>query len=179
MSAYILARDKFKPINKVRFLLVAESPPASGGFFYFEKATGRSSLFSETMKALGMFPEDETMQKGFDKTPLLKEFQSQGFFVIDASYTPVDKGLSRKDRETVIKKEMPRLVADTQRLDPENIIIVKVTIFDVVKEALANAGLGKRILNKEGLPFPSTGNQKKYRQMLRRLLLASGYRFKN
>jgi hypothetical protein len=170
MNEYILARAKFKPCDKVNFLLIAESPPASGGYFYFDYTTGRDSLFSETMKALELFPEGKTMSKGFYKVPLLKEFQRQGFFLIDVSYEPVN-GLPNSERKHAVEKEIPRLVDDTQKLNPENIIIVKVTIFDNVKKALAQAGLEERILNKEPLPFPSTGNQKKYRQMLRRLLL--------
>jgi hypothetical protein len=36
MSQYIEARDKWKP-DKVKFLIISESPPASGGYFYFEQ----------------------------------------------------------------------------------------------------------------------------------------------
>jgi hypothetical protein len=88
---YILARDNFKPLEGIEFLLIAESPPTSGGYFYFDRATGRDSLFRETMKALRLFPEDGVMSKGFDKGPLLKEFQLRGFFVVDIIYEPVDK----------------------------------------------------------------------------------------
>ena len=168
MSEYILVRNKFKPYERVKFLLIAESPPASGGYFYFDRTTGRDSLFRETMKALRLFPEDKRMPKGFDKRPLLKEFQSQGFFVVDASYEPVNK-LKPRERKLVIIKEIPRLIADTRKLDPEGIVIVKSTIFASVKEALDKAGLGKKILNERALPFPSHGNQKIYRQMLREL----------
>ncbi len=54
-SVYLSARDKYNPeaVNKgIKFLLVAESPPANGGYFYFEKAMGRGNLFRETMRAL-------------------------------------------------------------------------------------------------------------------------------
>jgi hypothetical protein len=170
MSKYILARDKFKPCGEVKFLLIAESPPASGGYFYFDKTTGKSSLFSETMKAVGLFPESAAMHKDFDKVPLLRKFQSLGFFLIDASYEPIDKGLSARQRKEAMMREIPRLIDETKKLNPKSIIIVRTTIFDIIKEAFNEAGLGERILQKEGLPFPSTGNQKKYRQKLRGLL---------
>jgi hypothetical protein len=64
----------YKPLEKTKLLIVAESPPASGGYFYFDRATGKDSFFRETMKALRLFPEDNRMKKGFDKTPLLEEF---------------------------------------------------------------------------------------------------------
>jgi hypothetical protein len=133
MDNYIVARDRFKPSGRIRFLLIAESPPASGGYFYFDWTTGRSSLFSETMKALGWFPEDEPMPKGFDKVSLLRKFQSLEFFMIDVSYRPLDKGLSRKEREDCLKNEIPRRVDEIRKLDPESIIIVKVTLFNMVK----------------------------------------------
>ncbi len=92
MQDYIEARDKYDPrrIGKdIEFLLIGESPPEGGGYFYFESATGRGCLFRETMKALkipcGKLPV------GTDKNTQLKEFQSRGFFLIDASYRPVNK----------------------------------------------------------------------------------------
>ncbi len=123
MSEYILARNKFKPYERVKFLLIAESPPASGGYFYFDWTTGKDSLFRETMKALVCFQKIKKMSKGFDKRPLLKEFQSQGFFVVDVCYEPVDKLQTREKRR--YHKEIPRLIADTRKLDPEGIVIVK------------------------------------------------------
>jgi hypothetical protein len=138
--------------------------------FYFERSTGRDSLFRETLKALGLFPEDKRMHKDLDKAPLLKEFQARGFFVVDVSYEPVDK-LPRKARKSVIIREIPRLVDATRKLNPEKIVIVKCSLFAPVKEALEEAGFGEKILNGRALPFPYHGNQKIYRQMLRELVL--------
>jgi hypothetical protein len=164
---YVRARNKYKP-SKIEFLIVAESPPASGGYFYFDRAAGRDSLFRETMKAIGLFPEDKRMQKGFDKRPLLREFQSRGFFLVDVCYKPVDT-MTRKVRRLAVKNSIPRFVSETIELDPEKIVIVKTSIYDDVKHALEKAGFGAKILKKR-LPFPSHGHQKKYRQMLRELL---------
>jgi hypothetical protein len=169
MSQYISARDRWKP-NAVKFLIVGESPPASGGYFYFERATGRDSLFRETLKALDLFPEDKKMRKDLDKRPLLKEFQARGFFVVDVRYEPVDK-LSTKERKSVIIREIPRLVDAIRKLNPEKIVIVKCSLFAPVKKALEEAGFGEKILNERALPFPSHGTQKIYRRMLRELIL--------
>jgi hypothetical protein len=109
---YILARNK--PNGRVKILLIAESPPASGEHFYIDRATGTDSLFRETMKALGLFPEDMKMSKGFDKLCLLKEFQSQDFFVIDASYKPVNR-LKPKERK-LHHEGNSKLIADTHAL---------------------------------------------------------------
>jgi hypothetical protein len=71
----------------------------------------------------------------------------------------------------VIVGEIPRLVEETRKLNPQKIIIVKASIFAVVKEALETAGLGDKILNHAAIPFSSHGNQKKYRQMLSELTM--------
>ncbi len=57
VEKYRNAREAYKP-ERVRLLLIAESPPASGGYFYFEKTVGKDHLFRETMKALGLWPEE-------------------------------------------------------------------------------------------------------------------------
>jgi len=51
---YTVSRNKYKP-NKVNVLLIAESPPSSGGYFYSETTIGKDHLFRETMKVLGFW----------------------------------------------------------------------------------------------------------------------------
>jgi hypothetical protein len=53
---------------------------------------------------------------------------------------------------------------------PERIVIVKTSIFDLVKDALETVGFGEKVLNKRALPFPSYGHQRIYRMMLRELI---------
>ncbi len=52
---YRVAREAYRP-ERVRVLLIAESPPASGGFFYFPETIGKDHLFRQTMKAMGLWP---------------------------------------------------------------------------------------------------------------------------
>ncbi len=40
---YRAAREAYRP-ERVRVLLIAESPPASGGFFYFPETVGKDQL---------------------------------------------------------------------------------------------------------------------------------------
>ncbi len=79
---YTVSRNKYKP-NKVNVLLIAESPPSSGGYFYSETTIGKDHLFRETMKVLGFWPIDRPMRKGCDKQSMLSRFRSIGFFLID------------------------------------------------------------------------------------------------
>ena len=161
-------RRKYCP-SKTRLLMIAESPPSSGGFFYFPKTIGKDHLFRETMKTVGLWPQGTPMRRGVDKTPMLRSFQSMGFYLLDSSEDPVDKMPDRARREA-IRDQLPRLVEDVKIVDPPSIVIVKSSIFEPVKSALEKAGFGSRVLNDRPIPFPSHGNQQKYRTIMKRLL---------
>lgn len=167
-DSYSLARNKYRP-KKVSLLLIAESPPSSGGYFYAEETIGKDHLFRETMKALELWPADRPMRKGCDKRPMLKQFRSLGFFLIDTCKLPVDKMPSSLRKLSTIQGAST-LSHRVKELDPSRILIVKKTVFNPVRQALSLAGFEDRILNKRALPFPSHGNQKRYRTILRRLL---------
>src|SRR5438309_11220326 len=160
------ARRKYRP-SKVWFLLIAQSPPSSGGFFYFATTIGKDHLFRETMKALEFWPEDEPMRRGVDKRSMLRRFQSMGLYLLDTCVFPVDK-LRPKERGKAVLSQTLRLVNDVIKANPPHIFIVKSSIFSPVSIALREAGLLTRVLNTGPVPFPSHGNQRVYRAMLRR-----------
>ena len=160
------ARRKYRP-DKIRFLLIAESPPSSGGFFYFATTIGKDHLFRETMKALEFWPHNQPMQRGVDKRSMLRRFQSMGFYLLDTCVSPVDKMRPDDRRETVLT-QTPRLIKDVISADPSHIFIVKSSIFNPVSQALKESGFLPRLLNVRPVPFPSHGNQRLYRSMLRR-----------
>ena len=160
------ARRKYRP-RKVRFLLIAESPPSSGGFFYFGTTIGKDHLFRETVKALEFWPEDEPMRRGVDKRSMLRRFQSMGFYLLDTCVFPVDK-LRPSERRKAVLSQTPRLINDVIKANPLHIFIVKSSIFNPVSIALRETGLLTRVLNSGPVPFPSHGNQRIYRSILRR-----------
>ena len=171
-NSYARARNKYRP-SKVNVLLVAESPPSSGGYFYAETAIGKDHLFRETMKALKLWQVDRPMRKGCDKRPMLKHFRSLGFFLIDTCELPVDKMPPRRRRLSTIQgaSTLPNRVKE---LNPGRILIVKKTVFNPARQALNIAGFEDRILNKRSLPFPNHGNQRRFRRMMRFLVSKSG-----
>src|SRR5436189_5868257 len=72
-----VAERKYKP-NRIRLLLVAESPPADEGrYFYFEDAPALDELFEEVCGVL--FEE----KPGPDQATALKELRRRGVFVVD------------------------------------------------------------------------------------------------
>src|SRR5438128_2033017 len=137
------ARRKYRP-RKVRLLLIAESPPSSGGFFYFPMTIGKDHLFRETMKALDLWPENEPMRRGVDKRSMLRRFQSMGFYLLDTCDFPVDKMRPVERREAVLQ-QIPRLVDNVIEADPLHILVVKSTVFNPVVTALDESGLRSRI----------------------------------
>ena len=165
------ARERYKP-NHIRVLLIAESPPSSGGYFYFTRTIGKDHLFRETMKALGFWPETQPMRKGLDKRRLLSRFRSAGFFLIDTCETPVDK-LNTAARTTAIANGASDLPRKVSNLDPDKIIILKKTVYHPARHSLKAAGWNRRILNSRAIPFPSHGNQTQYRKAIGRLLRLS------
>ncbi len=127
------------------------------------------------MKALEFWPVDRPMRKGCDKQTLLKRFRSIGFFLIDTCELPVDK-LQPKQRRISTIQGVSTLPHRVRELDPTRILIVKKTVFKPARQFLIEAGLGDRILNTKPLPFPSHGNQRKFRTMIRRLVNKDGLR---
>ena len=165
---YATARNRYRP-SSIEVLWIAESPPSSQGFFYFEKTTGKDHLFRETMKAVRIWPEEGTMHKGMDKRPYLSQFQSKGYFLTDTCGLPVDKlDNARRDRE--VREGALRVTSEVRGLSPKSILIVKANVFGPVKSELEKAGLGGRILNRQPIPFPSHGWQSRYRSQVRQFI---------
>src|SRR5947199_1522002 len=146
------ARQKYRP-HKIRLLLIAESPPSSGGFFYFPMTIGKDHLFRETMKALDLWPENEPMRKGVNKRSMLRRFQSMGLYLLDTCDFPVNK-LRLVERREIVLQQIPRLVKEVINLDPPHILILKSSIFQPVITALKESGFRSRVLNSDHVRFP-------------------------
>ncbi|OLD11312.1 MAG: hypothetical protein AUI93_04825 [Crenarchaeota archaeon 13_1_40CM_3_52_10] len=127
------------------------------------------------MKALELWPKNEPMRRDTDKRPMLLRFQSTGFYLLDTCIFPVDK-LRTTERRRAVLQQIPRLLSDVIEANPTHILIVKSSIFDPIGAALRGSKLWGRVLNTGPVPFPSHGNQSKYRSMLRRALRTAGPR---
>ena len=164
---YIEAREKYNPTRiglPIEVLWIAESPPVAGGYFYFEKPSGKGHFFRETMKALGWWDEKLWMQSGLDKKSFLRKFQESGFFLLDLSDNPVN-GLSRSERKKALQDSLPGLLKEVTRLAPKRILIIKRNVFDIACASLSE--LEYTVLNKKPIPFPSNHWQAEYRRLVR------------
>ncbi len=149
-------RQHYMP-DKIRLLLIGESPPAKGKFFYVKSAmtTYTSNAFE---KSFGVtFHNNE----GF-----LDYFMRCGCFLDDLSHSPVDD-LPRNEREKALRRCIEPLSERIRQVDPSVIVIVIVIVLKkierFVREAILKSGCNPEIYV---LPFPGNCHQKKYIEQL-------------
>ena len=141
-------RKSFKP-DRIKLLLVGESPPASGQFFYV-----RSLMTKYTSRAFEtVFRIDFS-----DTTSFLKFFQNKGCYLEDLTMTPVNK-MPTVEREKTLELGIIRLSKKLIDFDPEAIVIVLKKIERYVKNAISIAGLSCPVYS---LPFPGNGHQNRF-----------------
>lgn len=141
-------RGKYVP-DRLKLIIVAESPPDSGLYFYDETGKASEPLFKEiTRYFLGKeFP---------GKAEGLRAFADAGYLLVDATYTPVN---NRKDRDDVILQDYPKLRADLKQImadRPIPVVLIKANVCEILEPLLVDDGFN--VLNKgQRVYFPSTG----------------------
>lgn len=162
LSSYHKAAARWRP-ERVRLLIVAESPPASlERYFYFERVRTADSLWVETMKALYGSEFGETRTERVRKAQWLSRFMADGCFLIDAVKEPFDRGCGDRGREARIRAAAGVLLEEIRSLRAERILVLKATVWRGVGERLKEAGLP--ILNRGPIPFPGSGQQERFRK---------------
>jgi hypothetical protein len=152
---YLAFRQQYEP-SPVKLVIVAESPPKSGLYFY--NATGRVSepLFAAMMRHFNIKPAS--------KDDGLREFQRRGWLLVDATYEPVD-GLDEKSRNAIILRDYPQLCADLEALvdDDTPIVLIKANVCRLLEHRLIEDGF--TIINAgTEVYFPSSGQQGRFRE---------------
>jgi hypothetical protein len=112
---YIALRRRYQP-ETTKLAIVAESPPASGRYFYDETGPTTEPLFAAVMKQLGLRP--------VNKAEGLRALQQAGWVLVDATYEPVN-ALKSSDRDAVLLRDYPLLREDLKALAPERIVLIK------------------------------------------------------
>ncbi|MDT8067944.1 MAG: hypothetical protein ROO76_07215 [Terriglobia bacterium] len=161
-SDYIRLRDRFTPENPT-VIFILESPPASGLYFYNPDGKTTEPLFKAMMKdVLGKFPS--TKEEG------LQDFAAKGYLIIDATYTPVNN-LGDPEADAIIVRDFLQLLEELRaHAQPSTkIVLVKTNICRLLEKRLDEEGF--RVLNGGvTIPFPSTGQQSKFREKIQRVL---------
>ena len=146
MNEFIKLRNQYRP-NKTKVCFVFESPPAHGGYFYDPSGRPTELLFRSLMKTL--------FGKNFDtKEEGLRHFQSEGFYLVNPIYDPVNK-LSDKNADEMIMDNYENFKKDliTEGLEEVPLILVKSNVWKLLKDKLPDDGFV--VLNREQMiPFP-------------------------
>ena len=121
--------------ERAKLVIVAESPPVSGLYFYNPDGKVTEPLFAAMMRQLTYSPR--TKEDG------LREFQGRGWLLVDATCEPVN-GLGEKARDAVIVRDYPLLRSDLETLIPNKavpIALVKANVCRLLEPWLNEDGL--------------------------------------
>jgi len=158
-------RRQFLP-SRVGVLLVGESPPAGGTFFY----RANSILYEATRDAFYAAVPDLVRRGGF-----LDRFRDLGCYLDDLCLVPVNhlklnNPLAKKKRLRLREEGEAPLAARMRQYSPNAIVITVIGIAENVGRAAINAGLDE--LPRPALPFPGrTEHRERYVAELGDLLL--------
>lgn len=146
-------------------IFVLESPPKSGKYFYKPDGLVSEPLFSAMMK-------DVLEMKPSTKDEGLREFSARGYLLLDATYSPVNHPhLSPRERDRLILDDFPILVEELRKYATADtkVVLVKANICKLLDSRLTARGF--TVLNQgRTIPFPSTGQQNKFREDIRHVL---------
>ncbi|WP_424947058.1 Swt1 family HEPN domain-containing protein [Candidatus Spongiihabitans sp.] len=127
--------DAFRP-DQPKAVVIAESPPASGKFFYDSQGAADETLFATLMRAF-MRREYDTKQAG------LWDFQQAGYLLLDATYTPVNQ-LPPERKDEIIIRDLPLLLSDFEYYGVSKetpiILMKKGTVCRLLEPKLKNNG---------------------------------------
>jgi hypothetical protein len=164
-NEYLAFRRPYEPEN-IRLVIIAESPPAGGKYFYNPEGARSELLFAAMMKQLGLSPT--TKEDG------LRKFQQCGWVLVDATYEPVNEFIgSKKDR--IINRDYPCLLDDLARLTPNRstpLILIKANVCRILEPKLKDEF---KVLNGGTvIPFPSHGRQPEFHEKFGPLIKSAG-----
>lgn len=132
-------RRRYRP-KEVRLLLIGESPPASGRFFY----KGNSGLYRAVRDVFA------TVDPSVNDANFLEMFQARGCYLVDLCSQPVDRMPASLRRATCQESEAS-LAVTIARLHPRQIATLLRSIERSVLNAARLAGWSGPLLH---LPYP-------------------------
>lgn len=160
---YLTLRRIYEP-KRPKLIIVAESPPASGLYFYDPTGAVTEPLFAALMKQAGILAA--TKEAG------LRAFQRKGWVLADATYEPVNE-LVEPARNKVIVRDYPLLKEDLETLmdsgRPTPLVLIKANVCRILEDRLTKDGFN--VLNHGVVvPFPSTGHQHRFHEAFAAIL---------
>jgi hypothetical protein len=161
---YLNLRRRYLP-DLPKLIFVAESPPASGKYFYDPSGKAGEALFRAMMEQVGSL-DTQNKRQG------LLAFQRRGYVLVDATYKPVNKGLTNKERDRVILEDYSLVKDDLLTLTRDQgvpLLLIKVNVCRLLEPLLVKDGFN--VLNAGvRVPFPSTGHQRSFHEEIASIL---------
>lgn len=156
------AAAKYMPA-RIRLLLVAEAPPCTPErYFYFEHADQHDWLFRYVWEGLFGDKPDRTR-----KPEHLAGLQRAGVFMIDLHQDQI-----AEPTLSDLRPHVPALLDRCHTLKPGHITLIKSSVYDTAFHALQAARLP---VVDERIPFPASGQQKKFLESFRRAAATAGF----
>lgn len=156
---YERIRAQYRP-EVVRILLVGESRPEQGTFFY----NGDSKLFRYTHN---VFCRVLDVKFG-SADEFLQYFRKAGFYLDDLCLKPVNN-MNSHNRESARKAGVTVLAKRIKTYSPDAVICLMKGITPQVRKAVSGSGVNLE-LGFHSVPFPSKGNQPLYQSEMERVL---------
>src|SRR5262245_7701375 len=162
-DGYLSLRRPFEP-DDIYLIIIAESPPAAGRYFYNPEGRVTEPLFAAMMVQLGVSPET--------KLDGLREFQQRGWVLVDATYKPINNERNHRRRNAAIIRDYGLLCDDLKALMSDRsvpLILIKKNVCQILEPKLATDGFS--VLN-GGRPiyFPSHGRQRDFHRQFAAVL---------
>lgn len=164
-AEYLAIRHQYMP-DPAQLIILAESPPIRGLYFYDRSGSVGEPLFVAAMKQIGF--------KAKEKEVGLREFQKRGLILVDATYQPINN-MREKQRADVIIRDYPLLFQDLERISPLKntpIVLIKKNVCYLLEERLRVDGFPV-INNRNAVYFPSTGHQRSFHFQFRAIIQAA------
>ena len=158
---YHSLRQRFVP-DVTKLVIIAESPPASGKYFYDPSGKTTEPLFSACMRHLGLSVSGK--EQG------LMELQRLGWILLDATYEPVNK-LGEAAREQVMARDYGLLLDDLATVADKTtpIVLIKKTVCRALEPRLLAAGYN--VINRGRVVyFPSHSRQRQFAEQFSAVL---------
>lgn len=186
------ARKKYRP-TEPRVIFIAEAPPENiQRFFYYEDVKTGDALFINLMRVL--YPELREEHNGTveeirkNKAQLLKRFQADGYYLIDALPNPISLKLSSRERVKLIEERKTEIANEVSELlgskKPESavpdlgVVLIKATVFDALESYLLNDRQILILNSQLKVPFPSHGHIADFAETLHKILSRSDKRYR-
>ena len=167
---YHRLRSRFTPAIP-RLILIAESPPVSGKYFYDVSGEPSEPLFRAVMTNI-LKIEPSTKEAG------LVALKDAGIVLLDATYTPLNDGRSDAEKREVIKHDFPKLphlLRAVLKRKRTPILVIKSNVYREIGFRLEE--LNYNVINQGfAVPFPSNGHQGCFTAIVHFLLRDAGWK---